>query len=66
MPAEEMKLILCPYCSAPWSEENVEIYDLDAADQCESGRIDPKTATIDITCHACSRLMYRKEGQVIR
>jgi hypothetical protein len=58
----ELDKILCPFCSAPWSEENIKIWDLDSADQCESGRFGPPTYSISIVCHSCKREMYRKEG----
>jgi hypothetical protein len=54
--------ILCPFCSAPWSEENIRVWNIDSADQCDSGRYDPPTYSISISCHACGREMYRKEG----
>lgn len=54
--------ILCPFCSAPWSDSNIKTYNLDAAEQCESGRFWPETCDIVITCHSCKREMYRKEG----
>lgn len=57
--------ILCPFCSAPWNESNIRLYDVDASDQCDSGRWDPPNCTISIVCHACEREMYRKEGKVI-
>lgn len=54
--------ITCPFCHAPWSEENVKVWDVDSADQCESGRFEPPTYSISIKCHSCKREMYRKEG----
>jgi hypothetical protein len=57
--------ILCPFCSAPWSDENVCLYDLDAGDHCESGRFYAECCTVSIVCHACEREMYRKEGATI-
>jgi hypothetical protein len=54
--------ILCPFCSTPWSEDNIRVYDIDGAAQCNSGRFEPPTYSISITCHACRREMYRKEG----
>jgi hypothetical protein len=54
--------ILCPFCSAEWNDENIKTYNLDAADQCESGRFGPETCDIVITCHSCGKEMYRKEG----
>ena len=64
--SDEIKPILCPYCSAPWSEGNLRAYDLDAGDHCESGRFYAETVTIQIVCHACDRLMYEKEGFELR
>lgn len=55
--------ILCPFCSTPWSEENVRVWDVDSADQCDSGRFGPPTYSISIFCHSCKREMYRKEGR---
>lgn len=55
--------ILCPFCSAPWNESNIRLYDLDAADQCASGRFEPENCTVSIVCHSCEREMYRKEGR---
>ena len=54
--------LLCPFCSAPWTEENIHIWDVDSANQCDSGRFEPPTYSISIKCHACKREMYRKEG----
>jgi hypothetical protein len=53
---------ICPFCSAHWSEENVHVWDVDSADQCDSGRFEPATYNISISCHSCGREMYRKEG----
>lgn len=64
--AEEVSFIRCPFCNAPWSEQNMKFWDLDAADECESGRFGPETVSISMTCHACNRLMYRKEGRELR
>ena len=53
----------CIWCSAPWSDENVKVYDFDAADQCESGRFGPEEVTVSIVCHACNRLMYTTRAE---
>lgn len=53
---------LCIWCSAPWSDENIQVENFDCADQCDSGRIDDETVTVSIVCHACNREMYRKVG----
>lgn len=52
----------CIWCSADWSADNIRLHDLDASDQCQSGRLDPEECTVSIVCHACNREMYRKEG----
>ena len=57
--------ILCVFCNTPWDESNIQLYDLDAADQCASGRFDPENCTVRIVCHSCGREMYRKEGREI-
>jgi hypothetical protein len=54
--------ILCPFCSAPWSDSNLRLYDLDAGDHCASGRFSPENCSVLITCHRCDRDMYRKDG----
>lgn len=58
----DISKILCPFCSAPWSETNIRSYNLDAGDHCDSGRFWAECCTIEIVCHSCNRLMYRKEG----
>jgi hypothetical protein len=57
--------ILCPFCSAPWSEENITLVDADISDECEDGRFGPPTCTIIITCHSCKRNLFRKENTEI-
>lgn len=52
--------ILCPSCAAPWSKETVRLTDLDASDQCEDGRLEPETCTIEIKCVSCGHLLYRR------
>lgn len=58
----DLPKVLCPFCGTPWSAENIRVFDVDSADQCESGRFEPPTYSISITCHSCEREMYRKEG----
>lgn len=57
--------MLCPFCSAPWSGDNVRVFNLDAGDHCDSGRFYSECCSISIVCHACEREMYRKDGQAI-
>ena len=54
--------ILCPFCSAAWSDTNIQLYNLDAGDHCDSGRFYAENCSIKIVCHACDRLMYQKDG----
>ena len=61
-PEGDISKIVCPFCSAPWSEDNIRTFDLDAGDHCESGRFYSECCTIEIKCHSCGHLMYRKEG----
>ncbi len=61
----DISKILCPFCSAPWSEDNIKLFDLDAGDHCTSGRFYAECCTIKITCHKCEKLMYEKEGKEI-
>lgn len=61
----ELSKVLCPFCSEPWNEKNIRTYDLDAGDHCASGRFYAECCTIEITCHKCERLMYKKEGYEI-
>lgn len=63
---DHLSKILCPFCSAPWSATNIQTYDLDAGDHCDSGRFYSEQCTISIVCHECEREMYRKEGHQLR
>lgn len=53
--------ILCPFCSAPWTDENIKVYDL-AYEEYESTGPYNHEVVIEISCHKCKRLMYKKEG----
>jgi len=52
--------ILCPFCGAPWSKhalaqwDDAEVYDTVGSGQ--------PIICITITCDACGRVMYQKEG----
>ena len=54
---------ICVFCSAPWSDEMIRVYEVDA--QHGDGSYDfganNCSATIDISCATCGRLIYRKE-----
>lgn len=51
---------LCIWCSAPWSDKNVQVYAVDCGG-CPTCGPEIETA-IRIFCHECKREMYRKEG----
>lgn len=54
---------LCPFCSTPWTDDMVRVYDIDAYHGPDSYDFGPENqhATVDITCASCKRLIYRKE-----
>lgn len=50
---------LCPFCSAPWTEDMIEL-EGGASEQYES--VGPECyGAVKITCEACDRLIYEKE-----
>lgn len=52
--------ILCPFCGAPWSKHAMaEWDDVGSYDMVGSGN--PEVC-IKITCDACGRVMYQKDG----
>jgi hypothetical protein len=56
---------LCAFCSTPWTDAMIQVFDVDACHGEGSYDFGPENgrATIDITCEACKRLIYRKEYQ---
>lgn len=54
----DISKILCPFCSAPWTDDMVKIWHETSG--CQSGGYDTE-AYLDITCGNCKRLVYRKE-----
>lgn len=54
---------ICPFCSAPWTDEMIRVFDIDAVHGYGSYDFGPENAraTIDITCLSCDRMIYRKE-----
>ncbi len=54
---------LCPFCSKPWTDDMIRVFDIDAQHGEGSYDFGPEDqrATIDITCTSCERLIYRKE-----
>lgn len=61
MEAEEPKM-KCPFCSAEWSDANVQVYDIETSEGCDTcGYGSSVSGTIKITCDSCGRTMYEKE-----
>lgn len=53
---------LCAFCSAPWTDDMISVFDIDARHGHGSYDFGPEEqrATVDITCSSCKRLIYRK------
>ncbi|OFX01223.1 MAG: hypothetical protein A3E78_02790 [Alphaproteobacteria bacterium RIFCSPHIGHO2_12_FULL_63_12] len=56
---------ICVFCNAPWTDDMIRVYDIDAQHGGGSYDFGPgnQQATVDITCANCKRLIYRKEFQ---
>lgn len=52
----------CIWCNAGWSDDNIQLLDLDAGNHCASGRFYGECCVVSIVCHECKREVYRKEG----
>ncbi|MBV6487607.1 MAG: hypothetical protein GHHEDOFH_01554 [Pseudorhodoplanes sp.] len=54
---------ICAFCNAPWTDEMIRVYDVDARHGEGSYDFGPECqrATVDIECKSCGRLIYRKE-----
>lgn len=54
-----VKAPLCPFCSAAWTEEMI---DIEASASMSCPTCGPEIyGSIKIKCHACERLIYEKE-----
>ena len=53
---------LCVFCSVPWTDDLIRVYDIDASHGEGSYDFGPEgqRASVDITCANCKRLIYRK------
>lgn len=51
---------LCVHCNTPWSDENQMRYDGEILDSAATGHV--ISDSIELTCHSCGKVMYRKEG----
>lgn len=62
-PPKDVAHIKCGWCSAPWSDANLRLYDGYSSQGCSTcGHGSETTISIEITCHKCKKLMYKKVG----
>jgi hypothetical protein len=55
---------ICGFCNAPWTDDMVRLLDVYSSGGCDSCGYGARSiATVDITCAACDRLIYRKEHE---
>lgn len=54
--------ILCPFCSHPWGNEQLDLYAWTTEGCSTCGWGGSATVDIKISCESCGRLMYEKEG----
>ena len=54
---------ICVFCNAPWSDKMIRVFDVDAQHGEGSYDFGPEDmeATVEIKCHSCGRLIYKKE-----
>ena len=53
---------LCPFCSAPWTDDMVKVEDTYASRGCDTcGYGAEITGTVTIKCSSCNRVIYQKE-----
>lgn len=54
---------ICVFCSEPWTDDMVRVYDVDAQHGRDSYDFGSENmeATLEIKCTSCERLIYKKE-----
>lgn len=54
---------LCVFCNTPWTDDMIDIYDIDASHGPGSYDFGPEneTATLTVECSSCDRLIYSKK-----
>lgn len=54
----------CIWCSAPWSDDNVRIYDSERGSwgSDSMGSFTDVTLEVAIVCHECGKEVYRRGG----
>lgn len=51
----------CGVCDTALSSQNICVFNVDGADQCEDGRFESPTYSLSIKCHACKNELFRQE-----
>lgn len=56
--------LYCPNaeCTETLLSEDIHVFAVDAADQCDDGRFEPPTYSISIVCHSCGCEIHRQDG----
>ena len=54
---------LCPFCSEPWTDDMIRVFEIDAMHGEGSYDLGPEDerATAEISCGTCDRLIYRRQ-----
>ena len=59
---EEPKGPICVWCNAPWSDDNVRVFDGSYSAGCDTcGFGSEVEVTVEIKCHSCNKVVYKKE-----
>ncbi|MDP3938240.1 MAG: hypothetical protein Q8R92_08900 [Deltaproteobacteria bacterium] len=63
MADEKIPPPLCVFCSAPWTDDMMQVYAKADLEVGYYGDVDGVQIdmTIDVTCSSCNRVVYRKE-----
>ena len=60
MSSEKIPPPLCVWCSAPWTDDMVDIYAWAGCSGGDYAEITMIDITMDVICSSCKRLVYRK------
>jgi hypothetical protein len=53
---------LCPFCSAPWTDDMIKVEDVSCSQGCDTcGYGGSASGTVKIHCEACEKLIYQKD-----
>jgi len=61
-PEQKIRPPECVFCGAPWTDEMMQIEDIEASEGCDTcGYGQGISGTVVITCSTCERVVYKKE-----